>query len=240
MGKHYINFAFLVVSSAAWCQVQGVGINETIPQQALHLGSPTSTVRVEGLNETNNSYNLGATNTYPLYVDNLGSLTLRNSGAFNSDGNDAFVSVPNSTIILLNGDNDGIADGEILNFTITTSRPTIVLVKYTLSFEVFQNVSENKLTDKLARRINTYFRLNNGTRKYGHASKCFTSSATNDVSGELYNMSSSYIVIPTAGTHTISLHGEVSSGLTNSTSNTGKATCVVFGRGHDSLMYKVN
>lgn len=240
MEKHYTNLAFLLISSAAICQVQGVGINEIMPQQALHLGSPTSTIRVEGLNETNNSYNLGTSNTYPLYVDNLGSLTLRNSGAVNSDGSDAFVSIPNSTIILLNGDNDGIVNGEILNFSITTSRPTIVVVKYTLSFEVFENVSETKLTDKLARRINTYFRLNNGTRKYSHASKCFTSSAINDVSGELYNMSSSYIVIPTAGTHTISLHGEVSSGLTNNLANTGKATCVVFGRGHDSLIYKVN
>lgn len=232
----------MIVSYSTYSQTQGVGINETAPQQTLHLGSANSTIRVEGLDETNNTYNLGATNTYPLYVDNNGSLTLRNSASFNSNGSDLIDdgNIINSTIVIPAGDNDGIESAEIYNFVITVDRPSLVLVKYNISFEVFEDKLENKLTDNLARRVNTYFNLNNGSRKYSHASKCFTSSHKDDVAGILYNMSSSYIVIPAAGTYTISMHAEVSSGLTNNTANTGRATCLIVGRGQDSLMYKVN
>lgn len=242
MKKNYFLFVFIITSYSAYSQTQGVGINEVVPEQTLHLGSANSTIRVEGLNETNNLYNLGATNTYPLYVDNNGSLTLYNSASFNSNGSDAIDTgnMPNTTITILNGDNDGIESAEIYNFDITVDRPSIVLVKYNVSFEVFQDAAENKLTDNLARRVNTYFKLNGGTRKYGHASKCYTGSDKNDIAGTLYNMSSSYIVIPAAGTYTISWHAEISSGLSENTANTGRATCLIVGRGHDSLLYKIN
>lgn len=36
-------------------QAQNVGINETTPQQALHLGSSTGTIRVDGLNDANST-----------------------------------------------------------------------------------------------------------------------------------------------------------------------------------------
>lgn len=55
-----------------------------------------------------------------------------------------------------------------------------------------------------------------------------------------YNMSSSYIVIPAAGTYTIEMFGEISSGLKAGNPNTGLATCVIFGRGDDTLMCKSN
>lgn len=232
----------MIISYSAYSQTQGVGINEVTPQQTLHLGSSNSTIRVDGLNESNNSYNLGATNTYPLYVDNNGSLTLYNSASFNSNGSDVIdtENMTNTTITILNGDNDGIESAEIYSFEITVERPSIVLIKYNVSFEVFEDVTENKLTDNLARRVNTYLKLNGGTRKYGHASKCYTGSNSNDIAGVLYNMSSSYIVIPAAGTYTISWHAEVSSGLNGNAANTGKATCLIVGRGLDSLMYKIN
>lgn len=242
MKKNYFLFIFMIISYSTYSQTQGVGINEAVPEQALHLGSANSTIRVEGLNETNNLYNLGAANTYPLYVDNNGSLTLYNSASFNSNGSDAIDTgnMLNTTITILNGDNDGIETAEIYNFEITVDRPSIVLVKYNVSFEVFEDPSENKLTDNLARRVNTYLKLNGGTRKYGHASKCYTGSDSNDIAGVLYNMSSSYIVIPAAGTYTISWHAEISSGLNGNAANTGKATCLIVGRGLDSLMYKIN
>lgn len=242
MKKNYFLFVFMIISYSAYSQTQGVGINEVTPQQTLHLGSSNSTIRVDGLNESNNSYNLGATNTYPLYVDNNGSLTLYNSASFNSNGSDVIdtENMTNTTITILNGDNDGIESAEIYSFEITVERPSIVLIKYNVSFEVFEDVTENKLTDNLARRVNTYLKLNGGTRKYGHASKCYTGSNSNDIAGVLYNMSSSYIVIPAAGTYTISWHAEVSSGLNGNAANTGKATCLIVGRGLDSLMYKIN
>lgn len=241
MKKHYILFV-LLCHTIVFSQASGVGLNETNPQQMLHLGASKSTIRVEGLNETFNEYNLGPGNTYPLYVDDQGSLTLYNATLFNSNGSDAIndADLTNGTVVILNGDNDGVASAELMSFTVTTTRPALLLVKYNISFEMFSDAAENKLFDLYARRINTYFKLNGGTRKYCHISKSFTSSDKTDVNGILYNMSSSYIIIPAAGTHTISIHGEISSGLTGSLANTGKATCVKFGRGIDSLMYKLN
>ncbi len=56
MKKHYIKLLIWFVSSTAFSQVQGVGINEDTPQQALHLGSSNGTIRVDGLKATNSTY----------------------------------------------------------------------------------------------------------------------------------------------------------------------------------------
>lgn len=82
--------------------------------------------------------------------------------------------------------------------------------------------------------------MNGSTRKYCHVSKSYLGGSLGlNVAGMFYNMSSSYMIIPTAGTHTIEVFGEISSGLEAGTPNTGLATCVKFGRGDDTLMYKL-
>lgn len=241
MTKNYLLLTLGLFSTILFAQLPAVGINETDPQQTLHLGSANGTIRVEGLDENNNTYNNGPKKTYPLYVDNLGNLTLENETLYNSNGEDAFTDNLTTTYVYVpNGDADGVETDELYSFTITTSRQALLLVKYNISFEVFSDPIFNKITDKLSRRINTYFTLNNGTRKYSNVSKCYTGFTKSDVDGIYYNMSSSYIIIPAAGTYTITLHGEVSSGLRDNTANTGKATCVYFGRGLDTLMYKLN
>ena len=84
---------FILNSALFYSQVSGVGINETVPEQALHLGSQTGTIRVDGLNATNNSYNGGGVDkTYPVYADFNGDLTLKSTAYNNSDGNDVFSS----------------------------------------------------------------------------------------------------------------------------------------------------
>ncbi|MEQ3661418.1 MAG: hypothetical protein ABNG98_09305 [Flavobacterium sp.] len=242
MKKKYIQIFFLSFSILAFPQVSGVGINETIPEQALHLGSSTGTIRTEGLDENNNQYNLGGTNTYPLYVDEFGDLTLYNETLYNSNGSDALTNgnINNAIVVIPNGDADGKEEVEIFNFSITVNRPSLLLIKYNVSFEVFETIDEKVIKDKLARRINTYFKLNGSKRKYSHVSKCYTSSGSNDVTGIFYNASSSYIIIPAAGTYIISMHGEVSSGIRSNDANTGLATCVKFGNGNDTMMYKLN
>lgn len=222
-------------------QVAGVGLNEDNPQQTLHLGTSSGTIRVDGLNESNNDYNLGSTNTYTLYVDYEGDMTLHNGTAYNNNGNDAFTSadIIDSEAIIFDGDSDGIDVAEIYSFNITVNRPSLLLIKYNLSFEVFQNTEEDALQDKKARRVNTYFKLDTATRKYCHVSKSYSGGSTTNVTGMFYNMSSSYMLIPTAGTHTVTVYGEISSGLKADDPNTGLATCVKFGRGDDTLMYKL-
>lgn len=231
---------FIYTCSSA--QVSGVGINEITPQQTLHLGLPNGTIRVEGLDEINNEYNLGPTYTYPLFVDYQGDMTLYNETLYNNNGNDALndVNIIDANAIIQNGDEDGVSSILIHSFTVTVNRPSLLLIKYNLSFEVFRNVEEQQLNDKKARRINTYFKLNGATRKYCHVSKCYTGGNVEfNVTGMFYNMSSSYMIIPTAGTHTIEVFGEISSGLDAGTPNTGLDTCVKFGRGDDTLMYKL-
>lgn len=231
----------LITLTVSHAQVSGVGLNEDTPQQVLHLGTSNGTIRVEGLDTTNNDYNLGGTNTYPLYVDFQGDMTLYNGTLFNNNGDDAFTSADIGEVeaVILNGDFDGKDIVRIYSFTITVNRPSLLLIKYNLSFEVFQNSSEDIITDKKARRINTFFRLNTSRRKYCHVSKSYSGGPTLNVTDMFYNMSSSYMLIPSAGTHTIEVYGEVSSGLKADNFNTGLATCVKFGRGDDTLMYKL-
>ncbi|WP_320815953.1 hypothetical protein [Flavobacterium sp.] len=249
MKKKYIQIFFLSFSVLAFSQVPGVGINETVPEQALHLGSSTGTIRVEGFNNTNNVNNGGGTKTYPLYADDKGNLTLEFKPLYNSNGSDALdhAILPGSTVTLLAGDNDGIATGELFNFTIAVNRPAILEVKYNVSIEVFLNPAETVIIDRYARRVNTYFRVNGIGRQYGHSSKCYTGGTADSETGSLFNCCTAYINLPAAGSYTIRFYGEVSSGLTGTNAgggtevpNTGRATCAKFARGNDSLLFRLH
>lgn len=249
MKKKYIQIFFLSFSCLVSSQVPGVGINETIPEQAIHLGSSTGTIRVDGLNSTNNTYNGGGTATYPLYVDDQGNLTLEFKPLYNSNGSDALdhAVLPGSTVTLLAGDTDGIATGELFNFTIAVNRPAILEVKYNVSVDVFLNPLETVITDRYARRVNTYFRVNGIGRQYGHSSKCYTSGTADSETGSLFNCCTAYISLPAAGSYVIRFYGEVSSGLTGTNAgggtevpNTGRATCAKFARGNDSLLFRLH
>lgn len=242
MKKHYIKLLIWFVSTSAFSQVQGVGINEDNPQQALHLGSTNGTIRVDGLNATNSTYNGGGTATYPLYVDGNGNLTLEFKPLYNSDGSDALdhAILPGSVVTLPAGDNDGLIVGELFNFTIAVNRASILEVKYNVSMDVFLNPAETAISDRRARRVNTYFQVNGAGRKYGQSGKCYTGGSTDGETGKLFNTSTSYISLPAAGSYVIRFYGEVSSGITNSTANTGLATCVKFARGNDSLLFRLH
>ena len=106
--------------------------------------------------------------------------------------------------------------------------------------DVFLNPIETAIIDRRARRVNTYFQVNGVGRKYGHAGKCYTSGSLDGETGKLFNTSTSYISLPAAGSYVIRFYGEVSSGITNSTANTGLATCVKFARGNDSLLFRLH
>ena len=166
----------------SFSQISGVGINEDNPQQALHLGSSTGTIRVDGLNAANNNYNGGELDkTYPLYVDNNGDMTLQTTAYNNSDGNDAFLSTDpiNSEVsITLAQANDGYEVIEITSYDFTVDRNTILEIKYSLSIEVFQDLLLNIIRDPYARNISNFFTLDTPvltptTRRYAAHSKCY-------------------------------------------------------------------
>jgi hypothetical protein len=65
------------ISASSYGQV---GIGTTAPQETLHLGARTSTIRVEGLDEINNPLNSGPTQLTPVFVTESGNFTLQPAG----------------------------------------------------------------------------------------------------------------------------------------------------------------
>lgn len=231
-------------------QVSGVGINKDNPQQALHLGSQTGTIRVDGLNSINNTFNGGGVDqTYPVYVDHNGDLTLKVSAYQNSDGSDAYTTVAiNGTVSITTAQlpNDGYETVEMTSYTFTVARNTTLEIKYSLSVEVFQDNTLAIVKDPYARNITNFFTLNTPTltpttRRYAPSSKCYfnrNDAATNPAAapdaatGFIYNSGTTYMFL-TPGTHTVRFYGTACSGSAN------RNTFVRFAGGPDSIFIRL-
>ena len=247
-------YFFLFTTTIAFSQ-QGVGIGTTNPQQKLHIASPTGSLRVESLNGVNNTFNGGDVNgdldltndTFPLYVDDKGDFTLELVPLYNSEDSDALDNtvLPGSSVTLLTTDADGKEETQITSYTISINRPTILEVKYNLSFDVYENSAKTIITERVARRVSTYFKVSGLTRRYGPASKCYYSGSANSVPGSMFNASTCYIILPAAGAYTVSFFGEVSSNTKGSGGPpTGLAnvqsTYVEFATGNDSIFFRLH
>ena len=243
--KLFFFFFFIQISAQ-------VGIDTKDPQQKLHLGSNTGTVRVESLNGVNSPYNAGdvdgdldlTNNTYNLYVDSFGNLTTEFQPLYNSNGSDAVddASIPVNFATLVATDADGIADVQITLFEVTVARPAILEVKYNLSFDIYLNPAKTVISDNYARRVSTYFVVNGvGTRKYGPVSKCYSSGSTLSVTGPMYNASTAYIQLPGAGKYEIQFYGEVSSNIKGGGGGSkSKAAYVEFASGYDAIFLRLH
>ena len=241
-------FFFIGINSNA--QVSGVGINKDNPQQALHLGSQTGTIRVDGLNSTNNTFNGGGVDkTYPVYVDHNGDLTLKVSAFQNSDGSDAYTTAAiNGTVAITAAQlpNDGYETVEMTSYTFTVARNTTLEIKYSLSIEVFQDNLLTIIKDPYARNITNFFTLDtpvliSTTRRYAPSSKCYfnrNDAGTNPAAlpdaatGYIYNSGTTYMNL-TPGTHTLRFYGTVCSGSAN------RPTFVRFAGGPDSIFIRL-
>jgi hypothetical protein len=241
----------LLLGLISYAQTSGVGINEDTPEQVLHLGSQTGTIRVDGLNATNNSYNGGEVDkTYPLFVDENGDMTLETSAYDNSNGNDAFLSTDpiNSELsITLAQANDGYEFVEITSYTFTVDRDMVLEIKYSLSIEVFQDILLNTIRDPYARNITNFFTLNAPTltpttRRYAAHSKCYfnynyefgaATTIPNASTGFIYNSGTTYVYL-TPGTHTLRFYGTVCSGVNN------RSTYVRFAGGPDAVFLRLH
>jgi hypothetical protein len=218
----------LLLCNFLQAQTSAVGIGTSDPQQKLHLANNVGTLRVESLDKDNNQFNGGNTNptaTYPLYVDQDGVLGLKLQTLYNSDGSDALdhLTIPTSTLTLPFGDADGKVESTFKTYTITVARQSILEVKYSVSFDVYQLNTLTKINDAGARRITTYYTLDAGTRKYGQASRCYMNNNVNNplpfaatdvlaATGPAYNSTTTYIQLP-PGTHTLNFKAEVSSNI---------------------------
>lgn len=234
-----------------------VGINTDNPQQTLHLAGSTGTLRVESLNHTNNIYNGGdidndgnlSNNTFPLYVDENGDFTLELKTLINSEDLDAFddTSLPTSNIYLSPNNISGKDSTVIKTYTIKVSRPSIIEVKYNISFDIYRNDLLVTLDDQFARRVTNYITLtpegvlaSNSTRHFGAASKAYSSGSLESVTGTFYNGATTYITIPSSGYWDISFWGLVSSNTrgSNSSPTIALETYVEFATGNDFLFFR--
>ncbi len=235
-----------------------VGINTDNPQQTLHLAGSTGTLRVESLNHANNSYNGGdidndgnlSNNTFPLYVDENGDFTLELKTLINSEDLDAFddTSLPGSNVYLSSSNIKGKDSTVIKTYTIRVSRPSIIEIKYNISFDIYRNNSLVTLNDQFARRVTNYITLtpegspvNNSTRHFGAASKAYSSGSLESVTGTFYNGATTYITIPSSGYWDIKFWGLVSSNTRANVINyptVALETYVEFAAGNDFLFFR--
>jgi len=240
-------FFIFLFSQICWAQV---GINTTNPQQALDIAGTTGTLRVESLNSTNNSYNGGDVNgdldftndTFPLYIDENGNFTLELKTIEGSEDLDAFddTTLPTTTANLTTGDADGEVSVNIKTYTITTSRASMLEVKYALSFDVYLNSGYTTITDNLSRRIQTHIIVTGQTREYGAGAKNYTSGSSNSVTGTFYNSSTAYITLPSAGTYDVTFVGTVSSDIkSGGPGTTSKETYVEFATANDFVFMRL-
>lgn len=148
-----------------------VGINNTNPQEELHISGANSNIRVEGLSTTNNVNNLGGTSTTRVYADAEGDLILGASSEklkILIDFENYLEDVENPTSLINQTGNAFGYDpaGEPIDlvgaqFTLTDN--AIVEVNYSVSWSVYDASASptKRLDDMRARVIQTglYFRL---------------------------------------------------------------------------------
>jgi len=180
-------------------------------------------------------------NIFPLYVNENGDFTLEHSVLNISEELDEIddTTLTTNTVTLLSTDSDGLETTEIISYPITVGRPTILEVKYNLSFEIYFDASKTIISDNLSRRVYTYLTITGQTREYGPASKCYSSGSTNSSPGILYTNCTAYITLPAAGIYDLKLMGLVSSDIKGGGGGTtSQNTYVEFATGNDSLFLK--
>lgn len=162
--KKNITLSVLLIALGANCQV---GIKTTNPQEGVHVGGATSTVRIDGLSAANNTNNLGAGNSSRVYIDANGDLVLGNK-----DTNIAILfdaenylkdDKENVNNVIQHGYGDGYTYAgiprDIPNSTFTLTRPAIIEINYSVSWNIEKNANL-RVGDSYARIVQTllYFR----------------------------------------------------------------------------------
>lgn len=149
-----------------------VGINNTNPQEELHISGTNSTIRIEGLNEVNNANNLGESSTSKVFVDKRGDLVLgemTDNVQLIFDSANYLKDPQNPTsLILQTGEGSGFSQAGIptlgLAASFTLTAPAVVEINYSVSWNLGKNANPNsRINDFRARVVQTgvYFRRDN-------------------------------------------------------------------------------
>ena len=186
----------LLLSVTTFAQV---GINTTNPQEQLHVsGSPTATIRVDGLSTTNPLNNGVSTN---VSVDANGTLILDNktqSNTFIVDNTDI---LPN--VIGVETFTGALTNQQIHTSTFTLTKPSLVYIRNTVSANFFRRSNGQTISDGSLRLIGSEMRLNGLVKDRDRES--YTNADNNAITGFLYLKNDTYIYLP-SGTHTITIN----------------------------------
>lgn len=196
-----------LTATAGWSQV---GIGTTNPEEALHVAGTSANIRIDGLNSTNNSKNLGGSDMYNVVVDADGNLSLTElSGELSSE--DSMV----APVVVQTTANAGMNSNELYSKSFTLSQKALVVITYYVSMD-FEDTSGGTIVDGRAKIAHNYWYLGDGTtpdttKSYGMTSAVYFNSDTLTASGYVYNSRS--VTIPLdAGTYSIHLNGAVYGG----------------------------
>ncbi|RDK84883.1 hypothetical protein [Marinirhabdus gelatinilytica] len=188
-----------------------VGVGTTSPQEALHIAGTGSTVRIDGLNSSQNTNNLGGSSTYNVVADKDGTLTLgKLSGEISSESN-----IP-SPVVVQTQSNSALNSAELYqkNFTLTQRAMVVITYYVALDFSTYDGTA--KIDDGRAKVAHNYFYLGNGStantsKSYGMTSVVYTNINCDTATGLVYNSRSTTIALD-AGNYSVHLQGAVFGG----------------------------
>lgn len=169
--KNLLYFAIICNAFMAFSQ-GSVGINNTNPQEELHISGANSTIRIEGLNEDNNVNNLGESSTSKVFVDKRGDLVLgemTDNVQLIFDSANYLKDPQNPTsLILQTGEGSGLSQAGIptlgLAASFTLTAPAVVEINYSVSWNLVKNANPNSRIDDFRARVvqtGVYFRRDN-------------------------------------------------------------------------------
>lgn len=209
----YFYFITCLLPTIAICQV---GIGTTNPQQELHIAGSNSTVRIEGLNSTNNANNNGLRNQ-AVYVNASGDLIVPATPA----GAESIFNINNflSSYQLQTGTiGQGNSAQIYQSSSFTLDQDALVVITYNINLSIRDRAGTGFISDGKPKLVQSYFYLGNGTTadfstSFGRAGQAYTNSISPSsseyiVTGFFHNTATEILFL-SAGTYSIHLYGLV-------------------------------
>lgn len=234
-----------------------VGIGTENPQQELHVAGPTSTIRIESLNSTNEPILNDGVKLAPAFVNANGDITIEPNG-WNTGGGPGtneplnfLISIPNFVpngpygdgTVVANDNTITFATAQIATVPFTSPQDALIEVRYAmtidLSDELLPAPAASTFADISAKSVRCYYYIdlnNDGldaaelSKIYGLHGEAYTSYAQGSV-GYAFIHGVGYGTIP-QGTHALVFIGETNDGVNLN-------TYVGFGGSSDSLKIRL-
>jgi hypothetical protein len=252
--KKTILYIAILVGNYSFSQV---GIGTDNPQKDLHIAGPSSTIRIESLNSTNEPVLNIPPKLAPVYVTANGDLTLNPPG-FNigdvigsNEPLNFLISIPNFVpngpfgdgTVVANDNTVTTATSQIVSVPFSSPQEALVEVRYAMTIDLsdmfLPAAAASTFSDVSARTVRCYFNIdinNDGldatelSKKYGLHGEAYTSFLQGSV-GYAFIHGVGFGNIP-PGNHALVFFGETTDG-------TNLPTYVGFGGSSDYLKIRI-